>query len=106
MDPSKRAQELRELLNHHSDLYYNQDAPAISDQEYDRLMRELKGLEKEHPELIVPDSPTQKVGGTAQADGWRAGGPQSSHAVHAGPVYPGRGGPLHHRLPRKNWAKR
>ena len=49
MDPSKRAQELRELLNHHSDLYYNQDAPAISDQEYDGLMRELKGLEKEHP---------------------------------------------------------
>ena len=41
MDPSKRAQELRELLNHHSDLYYNQDAPAISDQEYDGLMREL-----------------------------------------------------------------
>lgn len=66
MDPSKRAQELRELLNHHSDLYYNQDAPAISDQEYDGLMRELKGLEKEHPELIVPDSPTQKVGGTAK----------------------------------------
>ena len=39
MDPSKRAQELRELLNHHSDLYYNQDAPVISDQEYDGLMR-------------------------------------------------------------------
>ncbi|MDR3998371.1 MAG: hypothetical protein Q3X23_02025, partial [Evtepia sp.] len=49
MDPSKRAQELRELLNHHSDLYYNQDAPAISDQEYHRLMRDLTGLEKEHP---------------------------------------------------------
>lgn len=66
MDPSKRAEELRALLNHHSDLYYNQDAPAISDQEYDALMRELKGLEKDHPELIAPDSPTQKVGGTAK----------------------------------------
>lgn len=66
MDPSKRAEELRALLNHHSDLYYNQDAPAISDQEYDSLMQELKGLEKDHPELITPDSPTQKVGGTAK----------------------------------------
>ncbi len=66
MDPSKRAEELRALLNHHSDLYYNQDAPAISDQEYDGLMRELKALEKDHPDLITPDSPTQKVGGTAK----------------------------------------
>lgn len=66
MDPSKRAEELRSLLNHHSDLYYNQDAPTISDQEYDALMRELKALEKGHPELITPDSPTQRVGGTAK----------------------------------------
>lgn len=66
MDPSKRAEELRSLLNHHSDLYYNQDAPAISDQEYDALMGELKALEKDHPELITPDSPTQHVGGTAK----------------------------------------
>lgn len=66
MDPSKRAEELRSLLNHHSDLYYNQDAPTISDQEYDALMGELKSLEKDHPELITPDSPTQRVGGTAK----------------------------------------
>ena len=66
MDPSKRAEELRSLLNHHSDLYYNQDAPTISDQEYDALMGELKALEKGHPELITPDSPTQRVGGTAK----------------------------------------
>lgn len=66
MESSKRAEELRALLNHHSDLYYNQDAPTISDQEYDALMRELKAIEAEHPELIVPDSPTQKVGGTAK----------------------------------------
>lgn len=38
MEPSKRAEELRALLNHHSDLYYNEDAPTISDQEYDALM--------------------------------------------------------------------
>lgn len=66
MDASKRAEELRALLNHHSNLYYNEDAPTISDQEYDALMRELKMLESSHPELIVPDSPTQKVGGTAK----------------------------------------
>ena len=56
MDASKRAEELRALLNHHSNLYYNEDAPTISDQEYDALMRELKMLESSHPELIVPDS--------------------------------------------------
>ena len=66
MESSKRAEELRTLLNHHSDLYYNQDAPTISDQEYDALMRELKAIEAEHPELITPDSPTQKVGGSAK----------------------------------------
>lgn len=66
MEPAKRAEELRALLNHHSNLYYNEDAPTISDQEYDALMRELKALEKAHPELIAPDSPTQKVGGSAK----------------------------------------
>ena len=66
MESSKRAEELRTLLNHHSDLYYNQDAPTISDQEYDTLMQELKAIEAEHPELITPDSPTQKVGGSAK----------------------------------------
>lgn len=66
MDPAQRAKQLREVLNHHSDLYYNQDAPEISDQEYDGLMRELKALEKAHPELIAPDSPTQRVGGSAK----------------------------------------
>ena len=49
MDASKRAEELRALLNHHSNLYYNEDAPTISDQEYDALMRELKMLESSHP---------------------------------------------------------
>ncbi len=92
MDASKRAEELRALLNHHSNLYYNEDAPTISDQEYDALMRELKMLESSHPELIVPDSPTQKVGGTAKrTGGWCPGRPPGSHAVDAGSFYPRRG---------------
>ncbi|MBP3319883.1 MAG: NAD-dependent DNA ligase LigA [Ruminiclostridium sp.] len=77
MDMAKRAEELRTQLNHHSDLYYNQDAPAISDAEYDVLMQELKAIEGEHPELIHPDSPTQKVGGSAK----RSAGVLVSHRV-------------------------
>lgn len=57
---------LREQIAYHSDRYYNQDAPEITDYEYDRLMLELKKIEKEYPALITPDSPTQKVGGTAK----------------------------------------
>lgn len=56
---------LRKTINYHNNLYYNQDAPEIEDFEYDALMSELKGLEKKFPELITPDSPTQKVGGAA-----------------------------------------
>lgn len=55
--------ELRELINYHSNLYYTLDEPEISDFEYDRLMSQLKKLEKENPELITPDSPTQRIGG-------------------------------------------
>ena len=101
MDAAKRAEELRALLNHYSTLYYDQDDPAVSDQEYDALMRELKQLEKEHPELIVPDSPTQKVGGNRQADRRRSGAPSSAHALYAGPVYQGRGRAFCRGLPRK-----
>ena len=61
----KRANELTKIIRHHNELYYNQDAPEIEDFEYDALMRELKALEKEFPELITTDSPTQKVGGAA-----------------------------------------
>lgn len=57
-----RIEELRELLNRHSYLYYVLDSPEIPDSEYDRLYRELQQLEKQHPELITPDSPTQRVG--------------------------------------------
>ena len=58
----KRVEELREQLDHHLYRYHVLDDPEISDAEYDRLFDELKALEDEHPELIAPDSPTQRVG--------------------------------------------
>ncbi len=58
----QRIEELRDEINHHNYLYYVLDAPEIPDSEYDRLLRELQALEAEHPELITPDSPTQRVG--------------------------------------------
>ena len=58
-------QQLRAEINRHSDLYYLQDAPEISDHEFDLLLERLKTLEDAHPELITPDSPTQRVGGKA-----------------------------------------
>lgn len=58
-----RAQRLRETLLRHEHLYYVLDQPQISDADYDALMRELQTLEREHPELLTPDSPTQRVGG-------------------------------------------
>lgn len=60
---SRRAEELREELRHHEYLYHVMDAPEIPDAEYDALMNELKRLEADHPELLTPDSPTQRVGG-------------------------------------------
>ncbi|MEE1053184.1 MAG: NAD-dependent DNA ligase LigA [Acutalibacteraceae bacterium] len=64
-EAKKKAAQLTKIIRHHNELYYNQDAPEIEDFEYDALMRELKELEKEFPELVTPDSPTQKVGGAA-----------------------------------------
>lgn len=61
--PEKRIAGLREELNRHNYLYYVQAKPEISDQEYDRLMTELIDLETAHPELLTPDSPSQRVGG-------------------------------------------
>ncbi len=58
----QRVGELRTLINYHNYRYYVLDSPEISDAEYDELLRELKQLEAEHPELITPDSPTQRVG--------------------------------------------
>src|SRR5512135_925382 len=61
--PRKRIEELRENIQYHEHRYYVLDAPEISDAEFDRLMNELKALEREHSDLITPDSPTQRVGG-------------------------------------------
>ena len=60
--PSRRAQELRALLSKYSYDYHVLDAPAVSDAVYDSLFGELKQIEHEYPELVTPDSPTQRVG--------------------------------------------
>ena len=61
--PAEQVATLRDLLRYHEYQYYVLDAPTISDQEYDTLMNQLKALETEHPELLTPDSPSQRVGG-------------------------------------------
>jgi DNA ligase (NAD+) len=61
-EAKQKINKLRKLLNYHNHRYYVLDSPEISDAEYDKLMRELKQLEDEHPELITPDSPTQRIG--------------------------------------------
>jgi len=60
---SQRIDQLRQEIRRHEELYYVQAAPEISDADFDKLMNELKALEAEHPELLTPDSPTQRVGG-------------------------------------------
>ena len=62
MEETKRIEELREQLHHHNYLYYVQNSPTLSDQEFDRLMHELQDLEAKHPEVYDPNSPTQRVG--------------------------------------------
>src|SRR5262245_8639974 len=59
----QRLAELREQIHGHDYLYYVEARPEVSDAEYDALMRELVALETEHPELVSPDSPTQRVAG-------------------------------------------
>ena len=67
---TERIEELRERLNYHNYRYYVLDSPEVSDAQYDALIRELRAIEAEHPELVTPDSPTQRVG-AAPADGFR-----------------------------------
>jgi DNA ligase (NAD+) len=62
-DAAKKIAALREKIRHHEHLYYVLDQPEISDFDFDKLMQELQQLEAEHPTLITPDSPTQRVGG-------------------------------------------
>ncbi|PYT00493.1 MAG: DNA ligase (NAD(+)) LigA [Acidobacteria bacterium] len=63
----KEIQTLRAGIEHHNDLYYQQAAPEISDFEFDQLLERLKSLEAENPELVTPDSPTQRIGGKADS---------------------------------------
>ena len=65
MDYKTEMRELRDTLNAHGYRYYVLDAPTISDYEYDHMLRRLEDLEREHPEEVTPDSPTQRVGGPA-----------------------------------------
>ena len=74
----KRIAELSKTIEYHNNLYYNQDEPEISDFEYDILLRELENLENEFPELKLPDSPTNRVGGNA--------GEKFSPVTHAVPM--------------------
>ncbi|MGA2100873.1 MAG: NAD-dependent DNA ligase LigA [Candidatus Sulfotelmatobacter sp.] len=62
-DVGKKIEALREKIRHHEYLYFVLDNPEISDLDYDKLMQQLKDLEAEHPDLLTPDSPTQRVGG-------------------------------------------
>jgi DNA ligase (NAD+) len=62
-DPAARAKELRQQLEHHAHRYYVLDDPEIGDDAYDRLLDELRAIEREHPQLLSADSPTQRVGG-------------------------------------------
>jgi DNA ligase (NAD+) len=66
-DPVARVEELRSLIEYHNDRYHRLDDPEITDGEYDALVRELRSLESEHPDLVVPDSPTGKVGAAPSA---------------------------------------
>jgi DNA ligase (NAD+) len=61
--PAKRAEELRREISHHDHRYYVLDDPEIGDDAYDALLDELRGIEEEHPDLLTPDSPTQRIAG-------------------------------------------
>src|SRR5262245_46142836 len=61
--PYERLRELRDAIRHHEERYYIHNDPEISDEEFDRLLHELERLEAEHPDLVTPDSPTQRVAG-------------------------------------------
>jgi DNA ligase (NAD+) len=73
-----RVRELRQHIEHHNYRYHVLDEPEVSDAEYDRLLRELKALEEQYPDLITPDSPTQRVGATPVSE--------LQEVVHARPM--------------------
>src|SRR6187200_218985 len=63
MDPHARLTQLRKDIRYHEERYYIHSDPEISDEEFDRLLHELERLEAQHPDLVTPDSPTQRVAG-------------------------------------------
>ena len=63
LDIRETIAELRDSIRRHDYLYYVREQPEVSDAQYDTLMRELRGLEEERPDLVTPDSPTQRVAG-------------------------------------------
>ena len=67
---SKEIEKLRDEIRHHDELYYVENQPEISDRDYDLLLEKLQKLEEANPELLTPDSPTQRVGGRP-AEGFR-----------------------------------
>jgi DNA ligase (NAD+) len=67
-EPAARAAQLRDILDYHSRRYYELDDPELTDDQYDALLNELRGLEADHPELLTADSPTQRVGGRPVSD--------------------------------------
>ncbi len=71
MTPAERIEALRRLIRHHEERYYIQSQPEIADAEFDALMRELERLEAEHPDLVAPESPTQRVSGRV-AEGFQS----------------------------------
>jgi DNA ligase (NAD+) len=75
--PEERAAALRRALDHHGYRYYVLDDPEIGDDEYDKLLDELRAIEAEHPELITPDSPTQRIGGEPVSDLIKVSHPQA-----------------------------
>ena len=80
-DPAERVRFLRQELLRHNQLYYNEAAPEVSDADYDAMLAELAGLERDHPELDSPDSPTHRVGAAAPARGKKEAFPPHRHAV-------------------------
>jgi DNA ligase (NAD+) len=68
VSPEERAAELRRVLEHHGYRYYVLDDPEVGDEEYDKLLDELRAIEAEHPALVTPDSPTQRTGGEPVSD--------------------------------------
>ena len=68
MTPAKRIAQLRDEIREHDRRYFLEDRPAITDRDYDKLVQELIDLEREHPDLVTPDSPTQRVGGDVQTE--------------------------------------